>query len=232
MNAIVLAAGLGTRLGRLGHRTPKVLLEFGGEPLLHHHLRYLHAQGVSRVVVNVHHRASLVQDALRRYRGPVEVICVHEPRLLGTAGGVRNALAHLGSAPFLVLYGDIIVREPIREMLLLHADRRPAATLAVHRADSTEGKGVVELDETGWIRRFAEKEGGQPGPALVNSGIYVIAPEVVEPLPRGVFCDFGEHLFPQLLHQRRPLAAFQLRRPVIDVGTPEGLSLGRSVVGG
>jgi NDP-sugar pyrophosphorylase family protein len=228
---MILAAGLGTRLGSLGKSTPKVLLELGGEPLLQHHLRYLHEQGVARVVVNAHHRADLVEDALRSYRGPLEVVCVHEPRLLGTAGGVRHALSYLEPGPFLVLYGDVLVREPIREMFALHRGVGAAVTLAVHAADSTEGKGVVDLDAAGWVRRFAEKERRPPGPAWINSGIYVLEADVVRPLEPGAFYDFGEHVFPSLVRQGRPMAAFRLGSPVIDVGTPAGLRLGRAVAG-
>src|SRR5688500_16793312 len=108
MNAMILAAGRGTRLGDLGRAIPKVLVEVGGEPLLARHLRYLEGQGVRRVVLNVHHLASQVRAWVHEYPGPLDVICVEEPELLGTAGSVRNALDHLLPGPFLVLYGDVL----------------------------------------------------------------------------------------------------------------------------
>src|SRR4051812_18880707 len=109
MHAMILAAGRGTRLGSLGQVTPKVLLELGGEPLLARHLRYLEREGVRQVVLNLHHLAEQVAQFVAKYTGPVAVTCLEERSLLGTAGGVRNALPELGSDPFIVLYGDILI---------------------------------------------------------------------------------------------------------------------------
>src|SRR5215217_921579 len=91
-NAIVLAAGLGTRLGSIGRNTPKVLLDVGGRTLLERHLDYLAAHAVRRVVVNAHHHAGRIRSFLDERELPVEAVCLVEERLLGTAGAVRNAL--------------------------------------------------------------------------------------------------------------------------------------------
>jgi NDP-sugar pyrophosphorylase family protein len=227
MNAMVLAAGFGTRLGELGRRVPKVLIEVGGRPLLERHLVALERLGVARVVVNAHHLAAQVQAFVDRYAGPLELVCVSEPTLLGTAGAVRNALVLLGRQPFLVVYGDVLVQESLEPLVDAHRARRPAATLAVHEARGAEGKGIVETDMDGCITRFAEKDVAGEGPFLVNSGIYVLCPELVEPLPEGVALDFGHDVFPHMLAAGRTLAAYRLSRPVIDVGTPTGLALAR-----
>lgn len=227
---MILAAGLGTRLGSLGAAQPKVLIDVGGRPLLEHHLDYLEASGATRVVINAHHRAELISAAAERYRGPLEVIVVREPELLGTAGGVRNALPHLGLDPFLVLYGDVLVREPVAAMFDTHRRARAVATLAVHAAQEAEGKGTVEVDDSGFVRHFAEKQASAEGPALINSGIYVLERQVVERLAAGAFCDFGNDVFPSLIAEGAPVATLRLRAPVIDIGTPEGLSLARDTL--
>jgi NDP-sugar pyrophosphorylase family protein len=231
MNAMILAAGLGTRLGALGAATPKILIEVGGRPLLQRHLEYLSENGVDRVVINLHHRADSVEAFLNSYRSPVDVMCVREERLLGTSGGVRNVLDLLGPSPFLVIYGDILVQEPVHDMVNAHRSSNAVATLAVHEADSAEGKGAVEVDGQDWITRFAEKENAKPvGPALINSGIYVLDAVVMDSLTPGVFSDFGQDVFPALIKERAAMLAFRLARPVIDIGTPEGLSLANATV--
>jgi NDP-sugar pyrophosphorylase family protein len=227
MKAMILAAGRGTRLGNLGKIVPKVLIKIGGEPLLERQLRYLEQNGVRRVVVNAHHHASQIASFAATYRGSIELVCVTEERLLGTAGGVRNALDHLEPGPFVVLYGDVLVDAPIHPILALHRTTGATATLAVHEADSAEGKGVVEVDDNGRIRSFSEK-GAQPsGRVLINSGLYVLESEIVAALPQGVESDFGGDVFPAALRRGCLLYAARLSQPVIDIGTPEGLTLAR-----
>jgi NDP-sugar pyrophosphorylase family protein len=131
VNAMILAAGKGTRLGFLGRTIPKVLLPVGGRPLLERHLNYLAREGFTRVVVNAHHLAPQVEAFVASYRGPLHVCCIVEESLLGTAGGVRSALPQLGRDSFLVLYGDVLVDEPLGPMMEFHRRKGVLATLAV-----------------------------------------------------------------------------------------------------
>jgi NDP-sugar pyrophosphorylase family protein len=115
-------------------------------------------------------------------------------------------------------------------MLALHRKVRACATLAVHEADSAEGKGVVEVDESGRIQGFTEK-GGAPAQAriLINSGLYVLESEIVSRLPEGVESDFGRDVFPAALNCGLRLYALRLAEPVTDIGTPEGLALAQAI---
>lgn len=228
MKAMILAAGRGTRLGTLGKNIPKVLIDIGGEPLLERQLRYLERNGVSGVVVNAHHHAEQIVSFAETYSGSVELVCVNEEHLLGTAGGVRNALDHLEPGPFVVLYGDVLVDAPIEPLLEFHRQTGASATLAVHEADSAEGKGVVEIDESGRIRRFTEKGVRAAGRVLINSGLYLLEAEILSELPQGVESDFGTDVFPGALEAGLPLYAARLSQLVIDIGTPEGLARARA----
>lgn len=227
---MILAAGRGTRLGKLGRNVPKVLVDIGGRPLLDRHLAYLALLGVRRVVINAYHLSEQVESFVESYAGDLEVVCVREDRLLGTAGGVRNALELLAPGPFVVLYGDVVVRQPLDLMLEFHRTNGGCATVAVHRAESAEGKGIVGVQHTGRVTSFLEKEPRADGPALVNSGIYVLESDLVASVPPGVFCDFGIDVFPGALAQGLPIYAYELTTPVIDIGTENGLSLARSSV--
>jgi NDP-sugar pyrophosphorylase family protein len=228
--AMILAAGKGTRLGDLGRAHAKVMIDVGGESLLARHLRLLESLGVQRVVINVSHLAEQVQDAARAYAGPIEIVCIEELELLGTSGGVRNALDHLLPGPFIVMYGDVLVREQLAPMLEAHKQHGGVATLAVYGADDALGKGTVETDSDGQITGFAEKEdhGSATDSFLINAGIYVLEAELVAELEAGAFSDFGLDVFPRALANGRALFVYELSEPVIDVGTPEGLAAARS----
>src|ERR1700690_452762 len=139
MNVMLLAAGRGTRLHSVEPDVPKVLVEIAGEPLLARQLRYLESQGISRVVVNAHHMADKVLAFASKYRGSLDLVVVVERDLLGTAGGVRNALPRLGGDPFIVLYGDVLTNEPLAAMVQRHAQRGAVATLAVYESTETDG---------------------------------------------------------------------------------------------
>lgn len=225
VTAMILAAGRGTRLGPLGRRVPKILLEIGGEPLLARHLRYLEHEGVERVVVNAHHLAEQVRDFVSAYEGCLELLLVVEPELRGTAGSVRSALPHLGLDPFIVLYGDVLVDEPLEPLLAAHRNRKAAATLAVYSAPSTVGKGVVEVDPNGRAIAFREKR--QESAGLVNAGLYVLEASFVSRFPDRIPLDFGEDVLPLAVSRGEPVFAYPLVSPVLDVGTPETLALAR-----
>jgi NDP-sugar pyrophosphorylase family protein len=226
---MVLGAGRGTRLSALGLQVPKILLDVGGEPLLARQLHYLSAQGAELVVVNAHHHAEQVREFAQQHEQPPRLVIVTEPELLGTAGGVRNALPQFGPGPVVVLYGDVLTRTPLAALTAAHQALRPAATLAVYESREIAGKGTVEV-EGDRVLGFREKALGalapDDPPALVNAGIYVVEPSLVFDLvASGDFADFGHDVFPEALGRGRSLAVYRLSEPVLDVGTPEAWRL-------
>jgi NDP-sugar pyrophosphorylase family protein len=167
--ALILAAGKGTRLGDLGRALPKVLVPIGGRPLLDRHLEHLEGQGVARVVINAHHLADQIGRHLASYRG--------------TAGAALNALDALGRSRFFVIYGDVILFEPLQPVLRTHDSSGAIATLTVYECDDTTAKGVVEVDPGGRVQRFVEQDPQRTGPGLVNAGLYVVEPELLSHRP-------------------------------------------------
>lgn len=230
MNAMILAAGRGTRLGALGVATAKVLIDIGGRPLLERQLEYLEHNGVRRVVLNTHHQAAQIASFVETYVGSIELLRTTEERLLGTAGGVRNALDHLQPGPFVVLYGDVLIDAALEPILVFHRQTGARATLAVHEAESAHGKGVVEVDDRGRIKKFIEKGVHERAQVLVNSGLYILEADLISTLAPGVESDFGEDFFPAVLERGFPLYATRLSQPAVDIGTPEGLALARANV--
>jgi NDP-sugar pyrophosphorylase family protein len=225
---MILAAGRGTRLASIGLSVPKALVEIGGRPLLLSQVDYLAREGIERVVVNAHHRAEAIEAFAREYRGSVAVSVAREPKLLGTAGAVRNVVHLLGPEAFFVLYGDVVIDQSLSPIAAMHRSRGADATVTVYESDSIEGKGTVVVDKRGWVRSFVEKHGEKQGPALINAGLYLLEPRFVRGFPTEREIDFGHEIFPAALARGARIFAYRLRDPVIDVGTPEGLSAARA----
>lgn len=229
---MILAAGRGTRLGELGRTVPKVLVDVGGEPLLARQVRYLTDGGVERIVINAHHLADQIVSFVAEHPRAVDIEVVVEPELLGTAGGVRNALPLLGGEAFVVLYGDVIIDEAVGAVSETHGRAQASATLTLYRAAEFEGKGTVELSSDGTVSAFHEKASSHAdGHAYVNAGLYVIEPSLVWDLPLGVELDFGHDVFPSALAQGQTIATHVLPAAVIDMGTPAALDLARDRLG-
>lgn len=233
MHALILGAGRGTRLSALGLEVPKILVPVAGEPLLRRQLRYLAGQGIERVVVNAFHRADQVLEFAREHRPPPELDVVVERALLGTAGGVRNALDAVGPEPFMVLYGDVLVADDVVSGLRATHDAGAAgATIAVYESSRTEGKGTVELDGSDRVLAFREKQDVGGRTAWINAGIYLLDPVFVRELvPATAVCDFGHDVFPAALAGGQRIAAHRLARPVLDVGTPADLAAAQHLLG-
>lgn len=226
MEVMLLGAGRGTRLASLGLPVPKILVDVGGEPLLTRQLRYLDGEGARRVVVNAHHLSEQVEAYAAAHIGPPELIVVTEPDLLGTAGGVRNALSRFESDPVVVLYGDVVTRERLAPMLAAHRDSGRQATITVYESEQTEGKGTVEADSFDRVLGFREKQesrgSAQGETALINAGLYVLQRQFVSDLvSAGQACDFGHDVFPKALSRGVEIGVHRLESPVLDIGTPQ-----------
>ena len=219
---MILAAGRGTRLGSLGRRVAKALVEVGGEPLLARQLRYLRASGVEQAVVNASHLADQIESFAAGWSGGPRLEVSIEAEPLGTAGGVRAALDRFSDEPILVLYGDVIAREGLGPLGDLHRREQPFATIAVYHSGGAEEKGVVDLDGT-LVTAFHEKDPARTA-GWVNAGIYVVEPAWLRGYPAGEFLDFGFDLFPAALAGDGEIRAHRLAEPVLDVGTPADLA--------
>jgi mannose-1-phosphate guanylyltransferase len=225
MDVMVLGAGRGTRLAALGLTVPKILVDVAGESLLARQLRYLAGQGVDRVVVNAHHLAEQVERFAAEHTGPPELVVVTESQLLGTAGGVRNAIGQLRGEAIVVLYGDVLTDVALAPIMSAHERSGAAATITVYESTETDGKGTVAADAESRLLGFREKgDRGQPsnaGPELINAGLYVLHRSFVERfVAEGAVRDFGHDVFPDALARGTKIAVYRLPAPVLDIGTP------------
>lgn len=221
--AVILSAGLGTRLRPLTDTCPKPMVPLAGMPLLERTVRHLAAHGVTDMAVNLHHLPHAVMD----HFGDGSAFGVRlrfsvEDDLLGTAGAL-NAFRDMLTAPFLVWYGDVFSTMDVTSMAAFHRRAGGLATVGLYRVDNPTQCGLVDRDETGRITRFVEK----PPVAftdLANAGVYACQPEVLEFIPAHGFCDFGTDVFPALLAAGKPLFGYPIEECLIDIGSPEKLA--------
>lgn len=221
--AVVLSAGLGTRLRPLTDTVPKPMVPVAGVPLLERTVRHLAAHGVTDVCVNLHHLPRVALDHFGDgSRFGVRLHFTVETELLGTAGAL-NAFRPLLGEPFVVWYGDVFSTVDLSAMTRFHAEKGGAATVGLYRVDNPTQCGLVDLDQNLRITRFVEK----PPMAftdLANAGVYALSPETLDFIPPSGFSDFGHDIFPALLAAGRPLYGYAIDEYLIDVGSPEKLA--------
>jgi MurNAc alpha-1-phosphate uridylyltransferase len=188
-SAMVLAAGLATRMRPLTDTTAKPLLMLGGRTLLDHALDHLVDAGVKTVAVNTHWQADTVAAHLARRPVPPNTVLLREARLLETGGGVKAALAVLGPDPFFVVNGDAFWLDgPISPLLRLAAafDEAVDGVLLVHRTSHVHadvGYGDFALDKWGTPRRRMERE----VVPYIYAGVQLIHPRLLAGMPDGAF---------------------------------------------
>lgn len=232
MKAMVLAAGRGTRMGHLTDEVPKPMLEVAGKPILVHILANLVRHGFTEVVLNLNHAGGAILDRLGSTPPPgVHLTFVRETELLGTAGSVRNARPQIGDleGPLLVHYGDVLTDQDLGAMLTFHRDRRALATLLLHQRAVSNS--LVRREADGRITELVERPSEAErqcfqGPAWVNSGVYLLEPEVLDLIPDRPHSDFPKEVFPQLIPSGR-LFGFPLSGYRCAIDSPERLAQAR-----
>ncbi len=211
MRAMVLAAGLGTRLRPLTDDRPKGLVEVGGRPLIAYNLELLRRFGVTDVVINLHHHGAALRNALGDGSAfGLRIDYSPEDPLLDTGGGIKHAEARLAGDDFLVLNADTIVDLPLDRLIASHRARRAAATLVLRNDPEQERYGVIEVDAEHRIRRFL----GQP-PAVAEpvrpymfAGVHVMSPEVFRFMPAGGAFSMTHDIYPAMLAAGAALYGF------------------------
>lgn len=194
MRAMILSAGLGTRLRPLTDELPKPLMWLGDRPVLGHITERLKEAGIEAAVINTHHLAGAFRPSILAALG-LEITVLTEREILGTAGGVRNAAAALGPGPIVVWNGDIVASIDVRGAALSHARGGALSTLVV--APRPRGEGTVGLGPEGEVVRL---RGELFGPEVSGGdfmGAHVLSEELRGRLPLSG-CLVGDVYLPAL----------------------------------
>ena len=219
IDAIVLAGGRGTRLSSVVSDVPKPLAPVGGRPFIDYQLSLLaRTKRIETTVLALGHLADKVVDHYAASPAPLPLTFEIEKDLLGTGGGLRNAVSRTTRPLILALNGDSVFRwrlEPLFEAL---KKTGCDCAMALVEVEDTSRYGSVLL-EGDQVVAFHEKT-ASTGPGLVNAGLYLFSRDVIEALPVNQVISLESEIFPRLAAQGR-LAAAVYRSPFIDIGLPE-----------
>src|SRR6476619_1483077 len=219
MKAVVMAGGEGTRLRPLTSNQPKPMVPIVGKPCMEHILDLLRRHGMNEVVVTL----AFMPQAIRTYFGGGESLEMDvdysvEEQPLGTAGSVKLAERRLDET-FLVISGDALCAVDLTALVDAHKAKGAAVTIGLKSVENPLEFGIVVTDEEGRVERFLEKPSwGQVFSDTINTGIYVLEPEVLRHVPTDRPYDFSKELFPYLLEMGRPLYGYVMDGYWQDIG--------------
>ena len=223
---MVLAAGRGTRLGKLTSDVPKPMIPLAEKPILEHTIAWLKRSGIVEIVINLHHQG----DQIRAHFGDgsrlgVTISYSFEPTLLGTAGALRPVRDQFTST-FLVVYGDNFFQCNFDRFVEQHRRGGGIGTMALYERSDVSQSGVARLAEDGRIIDFVEKPAREKTfGSLVNAGLLLWEPEVFRYLPDEGLVDFSRDVIPAAIAAGERLYGYVMRPPemLLWIDRPEDL---------
>lgn len=227
MRAMILAAGLGTRLRPLTHTVPKALIPVAGRPLIEYGLLLLKSQGIAEVVINLHHLGEKIRAALGD--GSVydlRITYSPEDPILDTGGGIKKAQGFLDGETFVVLNCDTILDLDLSIVLAAHRRNHAAATLVLRPDPDAARYGIVETDASGRIRRFLGQpaEVSEPLSAFMFTGLQVLEAKIFACMPAAKPFSTTRETYPQMLRAGEPLYGFMHHGPWMVVDDAAGMA--------
>jgi len=248
MKAMILAAGKGTRVRPITHTIPKPMIPILQKPVMEFLLELLREHGFTEIMVNVSHLAEEIENYFRDgQRFGVEIAYSFEGRIedgeligdaMGSAGGLKKieTFQRFFDDTFVVLCGDALVDLDLTEAVKRHKAKGALASLITKRVprDQVSSYGVVVTDEDGRVRSFQEKpEVDEAASDMINTGIYIFEPEVLDFVPSDQAFDIGSDLFPKLVAAGAPFYALPMEFEWVDIGkVPDYWQAIRSVLQG
>lgn len=224
MIAVILAGGKGTRLGELTRDIPKPMIEIAGKPILLHQIELCKRYGVHTFYFIVNH----LYEPIKAYFGDgtalgIQIHYYIEPQPLGTVGGVKAIASQLNET-FLVLYGDVMLNMDLDQLYSFHVKKNADVTLVLHPNDHPYDSDLVEMDVESKITAFHSKphEEGVFYRNLVNAGVYVFEPIILDALQANVKADFGKDIFPLWVNTYQ-MYGYNTTEYLKDMGTPDRL---------
>ena len=220
LQAVILVGGEGTRLRPLTADTPKPMLPLAGRPLLAYTFDHLRRHGVDRAVLSCGYLPTQIEEHFGAESGGLGLEYRVEEEPLGTGGAIRFAADGIGE-PFFALNGDSLRETDLDALLAFHRERGPQATILLTAVEDPTRYGLVRVDGDGRVLSFLEK----PRPEeidtnLINAGLYVLEPGVLDLIPPGRACSIEREVFPRLVEEQA-VCGTALPGYWLDIGTPD-----------
>jgi NDP-sugar pyrophosphorylase family protein len=220
---MILAAGLGTRLRPLTNTIPKPLLPIAGTPLIVWNVLLLKRHGIHDVVINLHHLGPMIEQALGNgSKYGLKIYYSHEPVILGTGGGIKQAECHFSGEPMLVLNGDTLFELDLDALYACHQRRQAAATLVLRSDPDAARWGLVEVDREDRIVRITgrgQTDVGATKPRMFV-GIHILNPRLLRDVPKGRASSIID-AYVAAIQRGEAVAGYELMGYWSDIGTPE-----------
>jgi mannose-1-phosphate guanylyltransferase len=225
MEALILAGGKGTRLRPLTVYTPKPIVPVMNRPFLLFQIESLKRAGITDITLSLSYQPNKIEDVLGDGSDyGVKLKYVTEPSPMGTGGAYKFAAASGNTT--VVFNGDILIDADISKIVRHHQETKADATIALTPVDDPSRYGLVETDSDGNVRRFLEKPKPEDiaslGTNLINAGIYILEPSVLDLIPAGINSSFEYNVFPEILARGMRFSTYSLAGTYWrDIGTPD-----------
>ncbi len=225
MKAMILAAGLGTRMRPLTAQCPKPLLPLLLQPILDYLLAQLQHAGIHEVAINLHHQA----DQLARWLGDgrrwdMRFVLSYEPEILGTAGALKRVETFLQDAPFLVLNADVLMQVDLQALRHWHGQRQAMVTMVLRPDPAARSYGAVIVDDADRVRLINGRPTTQQsasGEETIFTGLQIVDPRVLARIPPQGFCTTTADVYPALLADQEEIYGYRCSCYWMDIGVPQ-----------
>ncbi|MEK7280558.1 MAG: nucleotidyltransferase family protein [Nitrospirota bacterium] len=224
MKAMILAAGLGTRLRPITNNTPKPIIPVGDRPLIEYLLLLLKKYGIKDIIINLHHLGEKIENALGDgSRWGIRISYSREEIILGTGGGIKKAQAFLSDSAFLVINGDILIDINIDNLLEFHQRHGGIATMVLRENDNPDLYGSVKIDKDQRVRQILNR----PVCTVMDlnsymfTGIHLIEPKIFQYIPEGQYYSVID-AYIEMLTKNEVVYGHIMKGHWSDIGTIEG----------
>jgi NDP-sugar pyrophosphorylase family protein len=224
MKAMILAAGLGTRLRPITNNTPKPIIPVGDRPLIEYLLLLLKKYGIKDIIINLHHLGEKIENAMGDgSRWGIRISYSREEIILGTGGGIKKAQAFLSDSAFLVINGDILIDINIDNLLEFHQRHGGIATMVLRENDNPDLYGSVKIDKDQRVRQILDR----PVCTVMDlnsymfTGIHLIEPKIFQYIPEGQYYSVID-AYIEMLTKNEVVYGHIMKGHWSDIGTIEG----------
>ena len=223
MKAVVMAGGFGTRIQPLTNSRPKPMLPIINRPMMEHTMMKLKELGITEFIVLLYFKPEIIKDYFKDGSDfGINISYVTPDDDYGTAGAVKLAQDLIGDENFIIISGDLVTDFDFKKIFAYHEKKKAKLSITLTSVENPLEFGVVIANEEGEIEKFLEKPSwGEVFSDTINTGIYVIEPEILSYIPKGENYDFAKDLFPKLMREGVTLYAGNAKGYWRDVGNPE-----------